>query len=167
MIRWITRLDDAFAGLALFICFVLVCFQVGARMLHVSVSWTDELSRYLIIVSTYFGASAAARSREHIRIELVLDLLPRWLRNKVEVVVPLLCALYCAAIAIAGYHWLEDTISLGLVSAESSLIIPIWVFQMVIPVGFGLMGLRFVAQAWAVAKTGPAGHPADAPVPLH
>jgi TRAP-type C4-dicarboxylate transport system permease small subunit len=160
-------LDDAFAGLALFICFVLVCFQVGARMLHVSVSWTDELSRYLIIVSTYFGACAAVRTRDHIRVELVLGLLPKGLRSKIEVAVPLLCALYCAVITVAGYHWLEDTIALGLVSAESSLVIPIWVFQMVIPFGFGLMGLRFVAQAWEVAKTGHAGPLSDAPVPLH
>jgi len=167
MIRWITRLDDAFAGLALFICFALVCFQVGARMLHMSVSWTDELSRYLIIVSTYFGASAAVRTHDHIRVELVLNLLPRWLRNKIEVAVPLACALYCAVIAVAGFYWLEDTIALGLVSAESSLVIPIWVFQIVIPLGFGLMGLRFVAQAWTVARTGYAGALSDAPVPLH
>lgn len=167
MIRWIDRLDDAFAGFALFLCFVLVCFQVGARKFDISVSWTDELSRYLIIVSTYFGACAAVRTREHIRVELVLDMLPTGVRRVIEVVVPLLCALYAGTIAVVGYRWLEDTVSLGLVSAESSLVIPIWVFQAVVPIGFGLMALRFLAQAWSTAKNDQPSSLANAPVPLH
>jgi C4-dicarboxylate transporter DctQ subunit len=167
MIRWIERLDDIFAGIALFICFALVCYQVGGRAWGASVSWTDELSRYLIIVSTYFGASAAIRTRDHIRVELLVDMLPAGLRRAVETLVILMCAGYTATVAFVGYRWLEDTISLGLVSAESSLAIPIYWFQAVVPLGFALMTLRLLAQAWAVARNERSVPLADAPIPQH
>ena len=156
-------LDGILGGAALFACFALVCFQVAGRMLGASISWTDELSRYLIIVATYFGAAAAIRSREHIRVELVLDRLPPRLRVAAEVAVDLACALYTGTVAVVGYRWVRDTQALGLISAESSLVVPIWVFQSVIPIGFGVMTLRLLGRAWRDAR----GPDAAGPVPLH
>lgn len=152
MIRWIERLDDAAAGLALFGCFVVVCGEIIARsVFEVSFSWSAELSRYLIIVSTYLGAAAAVRSMEHIRVEFLIDRFPKGLRRVVEVSVALVSAVFTGTVAVAGYRWVSDMISLGLISAESSLPVPIWVFQVAVPVGFAVMTARLLARAWLVA----------------
>ncbi len=155
MIRWIDRIDDMAAGLALFCCFAVVCMEIVARAFFgTSFMWSEELSRYLIIVSAYLGASAAVRTREHIRVELLLPLLPGIVRRCLEVLISLACAGFAATVAFVGYHWVHDTISLGLVSAESYLEVPIWVFQMVVPVGFAIMALRLLAQAFVQATSG-------------
>lgn len=165
--RRIGKLDDWLGGGALFLCFALVCFQVGGRLLGASVSWTDELSRYLIIVATYFGAAAAVRAREHIRVELLLDRLPDYYRSSAEAAIDLLCALYTGTVAAIGFRWVRDTQELGLISAESSLVVPIWVFQAVIPIGFGIMTVRLLGHAWRDARGGRPPPPTDGPVPIH
>lgn len=168
MMRFIDRADEAIAGLMLFACFAIVCVEVISRSyLGIAISWSEELSRYLIIVSTYFGA-AAVRSRDHIRVELLIDFLPPKARRLLEMVVTLACALYCATVAVAACQWVGDTVNLGLVSAESSLVIPIWVFQLSVPIGFGIMALRFLAQAYMLVRGHAPVQPlAEAPLPNH
>ena len=154
MIRLIDRVDDALAGLALLLCFGVVCAEIFARaFLGTSFMWSEELSRYLIIVSTYFGAAAAIRTREHIRVELVLNMLPRAMRRSLEVLGTLACAVFAGTVAVVGYRWVHEMVTLGLVSAESSLPVPIWMFQLVVPIGFGIMALRLVVQAWLQATS--------------
>lgn len=148
MLRWLNRLDEWLAGLALFACFAVVCFEMGGRSIfNTSHLWSEELSRYLIIVSTYFGAAAAVRTEDHIRVELLVDLLPDAARRALEVLVSLLCAGFTGTVGFFGYRWVQDSVELGLSSADSSLVIPIYVFQTVVPIGFGIMTLRFLARA--------------------
>ena len=154
MIRWIDRLDDIGAGVALFTCFAVVSMEIFARaFLGTSFMWSEELSRYLIIVSAYLGAAAAVRTREHIRVELILQMLPGPVRRWIEVLISLACAGFAATVAVVGYDWVRETVNLGLVSAESSLPVSIWVFQLAVPVGFAVMALRLGFQAWQQATT--------------
>lgn len=163
MLRSLDRLDDLAAGLALFACFTVVCVEMtGRSFFGVSWLWSEELSRYLIIASTYFGASAAVRTREHIRVELLIDRFGPRARRLAEIAIALACAALTGVVAVVGTRWVGDTASLGLMSAESSLPVPIWVFQAVVPIGFGLMALRFLAQAVSLARRGaraPEGDP--------
>lgn len=148
MLRRLNRLDEWLAGLALFVCFAVVCFEMGGRSIfNTSQLWSEELSRYLIIVSTYFGAAAAVRTDDHIRVELLIDFLPAPLRRGLEVLVSLLCAVFTGMVGYFGYRWVQDSVALGLSSADSSLVIPIYVFQAVVPIGFTIMTLRFLARA--------------------
>ncbi len=149
MFRWVNLLDSAFAGLGLFACFLVVCVEIVARSIfNTSFLWSEELSRYLIIVSTYFGAAAAVRSGEHIRVELLLGMLPPGGRRILECVTSLLCALFAATVATHGYRWVSDSMALDLTSADSSLVIPVYVFQAAVPLGFAIMTLRFIWRAF-------------------
>jgi TRAP-type C4-dicarboxylate transport system permease small subunit len=58
---------------------VLASVQVFVRVVDVGLTlrWTEALSRYILVVGTYFGAAAATRNREHIRISMVLDRLEK------------------------------------------------------------------------------------------
>lgn len=156
MLRRLNRLDDWLAGLALFACFGVVCCEMGGRyFFNSSQLWSEELSRYLIIGSTYFGAAAAVRTEDHIRVELLIDLLPASVRRGLEVLISLLCALFTGTVGYFGYRWVQDSATLGLFSADSSLVIPIYVFQAVVPIGFAIMTLRFLARALCVGRHGP------------
>jgi len=164
MFRWINLLDDAFAGLALFACFLVVCLEIVVRsVFNISFLWAEELSRYLIIVSTYFGAAAAVRSDDHIRVELLTAILPPGPRRALEFATSLLCAAFTATVAVYGYRWVADSVALDLFSADSSLVIPVYVFQAVVPLGFGIMTARFVCRAFQALShrsAAPAASPA-------
>lgn len=157
MLRWLNRLDDWLAGLALFACLAVVCFEMAGRSIfNTSYLWSEELSRYLIIVSTYFGAAAAVRTDDHIRVELLISFLSPPARRALEVLVSLLCATFTGTVSYFGYRWVKDSVELGLFSADSSLAVPIYVFQAVVPVGFAIMTLRFLARAVHTARERPA-----------
>lgn len=150
---WMDRIDGIVAGGGLCLCLGIVCLEIIARsVFDISFLWSEELSRYLIVLVTYFGAVAAIRSGEHIRIELILNLLTPNLRQALDLFAAVICCIYCGAVSYFGYQWAASSYALGIVSSESTLVIPIWVFYLVIPVGFGLMALRFVGKSWSLAR---------------
>jgi len=66
----------------LFIVMVsLVLLQIFVRyVVHISLPWTEEFARFLLICITFIGAALAVRDREHIAITSILDRLPNGIR---------------------------------------------------------------------------------------
>ncbi|WP_300271666.1 TRAP transporter small permease [Halomonas sp.] len=60
---------------------VVVTLQVVARLTPMSLPWTEELTRYLFIWTTFLGLSVGTRSVSHARISLVIGRLPRLLQR--------------------------------------------------------------------------------------
>jgi TRAP-type C4-dicarboxylate transport system permease small subunit len=54
-----------------------VALQVISRSLGVSVSWTEELTRFLFIYTAFLGMAAGFRHAEHARIAFLIAKLPR------------------------------------------------------------------------------------------
>jgi C4-dicarboxylate transporter DctQ subunit len=69
--KWLTKLEELLMTLFLIIMVILVFAQVICRYaLHLSIPWTEELARYLMIVGTFFGAALAVQRRIHIQIQI-------------------------------------------------------------------------------------------------
>lgn len=146
----VDRADDALAALCLASCTVVVLFAVVARyVFNASFLWTDEAARYLVIWAAYFGATAAVRTKEHVRMELALGWLPARARRVVDVLVDLACAVFSGALAVAGFRYASESMRFGLVSTESDLAVPLWVVHAIIPLAFSVMTVRLVMSAVA------------------
>ena len=48
--------------------FIVLVLAIVARFAAVSLPWTEEMARYIFIISTFFGAAAAISTNEHIQI---------------------------------------------------------------------------------------------------
>ena len=56
----------------------VVLSQVFFRyVLRVSVPWTEEFARYLLIFITFLGGALAVRDKKHISINVIIDRLPK------------------------------------------------------------------------------------------
>ncbi|MGN0990973.1 MAG: TRAP transporter small permease, partial [Candidatus Ventricola sp.] len=84
------------------ICSVLIVIMLGAMVLvtgaqivcrtwFTALSWSDEVTRYLLIWSTFLGASVVYRHSGHISITLVQDLVPARLGKAMRVLVHVVC----------------------------------------------------------------------------
>jgi TRAP-type C4-dicarboxylate transport system permease small subunit len=145
-LRWLLgQFEGAVSGVLLALGLGIVMLEIVARTFAgTSFAWSEELSRYLLIWITYFGAAAVTRDRAHIRVELLIDRLNPAARRIVEMLVTLLCLIFSSAICVVSLRYVADSRNLGIMSADSYLPVPIWVFQSIIPVGFALISFRLV-----------------------
>jgi TRAP-type C4-dicarboxylate transport system permease small subunit len=145
-LRWLLgQFEGAVSGVLLALGLGIVMLEIVARTFaDTSFAWSEELSRYLLIWITYFGAAALTRDNAHIRVELLIDRFNPGARRIAEIVVALLCLVFSAVICVVSLRYVADSRNLGIMSADSYLPVPIWVFQSIIPIGFGLISFRLI-----------------------
>ena len=77
---FIETLSDNLDRIARFLLFValvamtlFITLQIIFRVFFTALSWTEELSRYLLVWSSFIGASVAFKKGAHISVSFVLD----------------------------------------------------------------------------------------------
>lgn len=136
---------------------VVVAAGFGALKLFVLVLpngliWSKTLGLVLMLWIGLIGASLATHERRHLALDLGSKLWPKKWLPAIQGIGNLVTAFFCvtmAALAIVSIKahfgdW-QDTDGAGGIYPD--LPIPKWIAFLVMPLGFGLMTLRFVAQA--------------------
>ncbi len=84
--------------------------QVTSRYaLGVGVPWTDETSRFLYITQIFLGVAVAQRYGAHIRITIMMDLLPPRLRRAAEAFSDILVLVITFALIVGAYRMMGRT----------------------------------------------------------
>lgn len=65
--------------------------QIVCRTWFTALSWSDEVTRYLLIWSTFLGASVVYRHSGHISITFVQDMVPAKIGKAMRVLVHVIC----------------------------------------------------------------------------
>lgn len=71
---WLTGIAAAFSLIAIL---VLVVIQMGSRMFRVVIPGTDDFAAYALVAATFLGLAPTFKAGAHIRVQVVLDALPR------------------------------------------------------------------------------------------
>lgn len=111
---------------------------VFASMVGVSVAWTGEASRFLLIYMTLIGGVIASRDHDHVQIEVLLNRLPLGVRPLAQAIVHLVSIVFIVAAAYGGYLAMQS--AMGVPPGAVPFITLEYVY-VVIPVGFALMGV--------------------------
>jgi TRAP-type C4-dicarboxylate transport system permease small subunit len=146
--RWLRRLhlaEDLLLASLLGGLLLLSVTQIALRLAFDSgIAWAEPVSRAGVLWLALLGALGATRAGKHIAIDALPRVLPPAARRVVWAVSQLAAAVVTLALA-----WLGA----GMVAMEREAPVPFiaeipsWIPMMVIPLGFGLMGLRFVIAA--------------------
>jgi len=128
--------------LAVFLLAVLQIMDVIARNVAQSLSYTSELSQLLMIMITFVGTSYGARRARHIRMGAIVDLFSPRLRKVVIVVTHAVSALVMFIMAYYGYRHMMGIKRLAILTP--ALLIPHWLFYIVVPIGFSVAGVHYV-----------------------
>ena len=90
------------AGLLVIV--VIVFYQVfGRYVLNSSPTWTENLALVLILYVTLIGAAVGVRDAGHIGMDSLLVMLPGHAREKIEIVIHVLVAVFGIAMAYNGW----------------------------------------------------------------
>ena len=101
---------------------ILIFIQVVMRYVFSnSLSWSEELARYMFIWLIYLGVSYGAKIRKHIKIDAGLKLFPKKLRPNVVILGDILFFLFAMYIVYTGYKYVLMQATLGKVSPALSI----------------------------------------------
>lgn len=146
------RLEESLMVALLAGMVVLIGLQVFMRyVMHASLSWSEELARYLFIWATYIGVSYGVRQRAHIRVTAGISWLGLRARLGVDVLTHLIFAAFAVIVIWQGWIMTAKITRFG--QTSSSLGVPMgWVYAAPI-VGFALVLLRLTQLVVADLKT--------------
>lgn len=138
------RTFEKYLSVILFTVLISVCFlQVLFRfVLNFSLAWTEELARFVFIALIYTGASLAAHSRAHVRVELIESIIPKkylWLYN---IFINAICCFITLVIGYKAIEIVQRTMKSNQLSA--ALQFPMWIIYSLVPILFGLISIRFL-----------------------
>ncbi|AXI01220.1 TRAP transporter small permease [Sporosarcina sp. PTS2304] len=129
----------------------LVFLQVLSRyVFNISVGWSAELARYMLIWITWISMSYTIRKNDHIKITLFVDRLPMSVQKVVQVIVILLWSIFAFVMAIVGTQVVQTIKLMGQKTATIGL--PMWVVYLIIPIGGVLMLIRLVQRLYFIFK---------------
>ncbi len=89
----------------------------------------------------FIGASLATRQEKHIKIDVLSQVTSQRLVPVIRIIVDMVTIFVCIVLAKAGWDFVAYEIE-----AKNILFndIPSWIFQIIIPIGFGLIAFRFL-----------------------
>lgn len=137
------KLEEVLMGILLICMVVIMCIQVACRYcLNYSLTWSEELTRYLFVWAGFISISYCVKKRISIKIEQFERLLPDKVAKVLDVFRNAL--LICFAIYMLPFamRYLQQCINNG--STSSSLGIPMYYVQVAPLVGFALVAIRLI-----------------------
>ena len=126
---------------------LLATTQIALRnLLETGISWADPTLRILVLWLSLLGAMAATRDNNHIQIDLLSRFLPARARHWVQRLTDLFAAIVCALLSwhsgrFVLMEWEDGTLLFASV--------PAWACELILPIGFGIMALRFLLASLA------------------
>jgi len=141
--RLLLRLETAALVTLLLSMIIISVLQIGLRNgLNSGILWADDYLRVVVLWLTFIGAMVASRQGgKHIAIDIIYRSLKPSIQIKVKRLTNMITAIICF---IAVYY------SVGFVkmdyeySEQAFASVPTWVCEMIIPLGFLVIGLRYL-----------------------
>lgn len=128
---------------------VVIFMQVVMRyVFNDSLSWSEELARYLFVWFSWLGVSAGVKDNEHLRVEFLAMGLKKRGRIKANEVVSIIVNLvWLATTAIVAYYGVvvvAGQMELGVVTPAMRF--PVYLGYLSIPICSTLVGIRLIVN---------------------
>ncbi|MEW6647252.1 MAG: TRAP transporter small permease [Pseudomonadota bacterium] len=112
----------------------------------VGVVWADPLLRVMVLWVGLLGAMAATRHNNHITVDVLSRFLSPRLKRISQWLTGLFASGVCAVLAWHGARFVAMEYEAGTLVFAG---MPAWCCELIIPLGFGVMALRFfVVTVW-------------------
>jgi TRAP-type C4-dicarboxylate transport system permease small subunit len=104
------NLEELIAAALLSIIGVVMLLQVGLRtVVGAPLSWPEELSQFLFVWASAFGAIGAAKRSGLVRVETVTELLPPVVRTGIKYLILLLTFVLLGVLGSQGWRFASRT----------------------------------------------------------
>ena len=142
-LRIVSLVED---GILIVLLTIMIGFAVTQILLRnfldTGLPWADPLLRMLVLWVGLAGAMIASRLDNHISINILSRYLPQRVRPYTRIIVDLFTALVCGVVAFHAARFVASEREFGMTAFGT---VPAWVAELIIPLTFGVMALRYAA----------------------
>jgi TRAP-type C4-dicarboxylate transport system permease small subunit len=121
---------------------ILLMTNVFARTFFQSIYFAEEVSKFLVMLTTFTGVSYGVRKARHIRMGAFLDAMPPKMEKVFLIIICAVSALVMGIMTWFSYQYLINAMSRG--HMTPALRVPSWTFYVIIPIGFGLATIQYI-----------------------
>ena len=125
---------------------VILLYNLILRALNIQgLTWIEEFSRYMLVVTTMIGCSIAARHKGHMVMDTLVTAMPVRVGHAMQALGYLICGALYLYLGYYAWRWTGRLIRMNkMVEAVNFPIWPIWILYTYAVL---VMGLRYFLQA--------------------
>jgi len=153
LLKFLNLIERSMLAALLLALIGIAAYQVLARnFFDTGLTWGDGFVRTAVFWVTIIGALVASRTDDHIRMDVITRYLPngalRWVQRLLALFTATVCLAFAYyAVEFIRFEYEDGTLAFGAV--------PAWVCELVMPIGFSLMGLRYIVRAFVLPPDPP------------
>ena len=144
ILRVLAAIEDGLLVVLLALLIALAAGQIALRnLVDTSLLWADPAIRVMVLWIGMVGAMVATRFDKQISVDAVSRFLPPRFKAAARIVTDLFTSAVCAVLAWNAVRLIVEDRSSGLMVFGS---VPLWVCELVLPLAFGVIALRYLAS---------------------
>lgn len=110
-----------------------------------AMTWSNALTKALFAWLIFFGIAYGVRVGGHIGVDALVKLAPRHIQRMIGFVAVIICLCYAGLMASASYNWVNTLMTHNIGADDlGHLGIKQWHINMIVPLSFALVFVRFV-----------------------
>jgi len=117
---------------------------IGRYFFSISIPWAEEMMLFLMVASVFTACCAVAWEGRQIRMDVILAILPRKLRELIDVTSELVMIVTAGAVTVFAWPVISQLAEFDERSAAANF--PLVIPQAMVPVGYGLMALAVAVR---------------------
>lgn len=142
VLKWLDDNAEMYVCIVLLGLFAVILFiQVVARyVFNNSLSWSEELARYLFIWLVFIGISYGAKQMKHLRIDVFLSIFPKKIRPYILILSDVIVLIFAAVVFYSACTTVSKYMKIHM--ASPAIGVPLWVVHSAAIVGYALTFIR-------------------------
>lgn len=157
--KYFVQLEEGLMALFLVIMTVMTFLQVVLRYVFDSgLIWSLEATTYSFGWLVLLGMSNGIRTNTHLAVDLVVNSLSPSVARAAALLAVALSLFYAGLMGYGSFVFVDRLMELGNLARDIPL--PRWLLLIILPVGFGLLGLRLLQATVEIMRgtRGALGH---------
>ncbi len=145
MSNFIKNFEANLSALLLGAMTVIIITQIIFRyFISYSLSWPEELGRFLFIAAIYIGSSYAEKEEKHLAITILRTSAGKWCERFIPVIAQIINVIFCILITIWGVIMVQFMYNTD--QLAPAVQISMYIVYIVVPLGFACMSIRAIVN---------------------
>ena len=143
------EIEEVLLSSMLLVMLIVCTMQVIWRyVIQMSLSWSEELARYIFVWLVWLAAAYATKKMRHLRISFLKEIVSRRFQWLFDMFSLCMMVVFAAVMCVISVQMMQMIVATG--QKSPAMYLPMWIPYLAVPVGMALIGLRAAQNVHAL-----------------